>query len=290
VKAVVTGSAGQLGRELVERLGADLVWSGDRDELDVTDAGAVAALVARYRPDVVYNATAYNRVDGAEQDGAAAFAVNAVAPHSLARAARESGALLVHFSTDYVFDGTAPRPYREDDAPHPLSVYGTSKLAGEILVATSGAEHLIVRTSGVLGRGGSEQKGGSFVERILARARAGKPLRVVTDQRFAPTLAGDLADAALALVRAEARGLYHVTNAGDCTWHELARAALDLAGLSVEVESTTLAELHLPARRPARSVLDCSRYLGLGLPPLRHWRAGLPEILQALPPAATPRI
>jgi dTDP-4-dehydrorhamnose reductase len=225
VRAILVGSAGQLGRELLALLYREVVWAGDRPEIDVTDGGAVAALVSRLRPDIVYNATAYNRVDAAESEPAAAFAVNASAAHFLARAAREAGALLVHYSTDYVFDGEASRPYREDDVPRPLGVYGASKLAGEHLVAAAAGEHLVVRTSGVLGRGGSEQKGGSFVERIVAEARAGRSLRVVADQVFAPTCAADLAVASIALVRAGARGLVHVTNAGSCSWHELAVAA-----------------------------------------------------------------
>ncbi len=237
------------------------------------------ALVARVKPDVVFNATAWNRVDAAETDVAAAYAVNAFAPRFLAQAAREAGALVVHYSTDYVFDGTATRPYREDDAPHPLGVYGASKLAGEHLVAAAGGEHLVVRTSGVLGRGGSEQKGGSFVGRIVAQARAGQPLRVVVDQVFAPTVASDLAAASIALVCAGARGLFHVTNTGSCSWHDLAVAALAGAGLDVPVEPILVAALELPARRPAYSVLDNSRYLDLGLPPLRSWREALPEVL-----------
>jgi dTDP-4-dehydrorhamnose reductase len=279
VRALVAGSAGQLGRELVARLGRELAWAGDRTELDVTDGAAVAALVSRVRPDVVFNATGYNRVDAAESEPAAAFAVNAVAPHFLARAAQDAGVLLVHYSTDYVFDGAASRPYREDDAPHPLGVYGASKLAGEHLVAAAGGEHVLVRTSGVLGRGGSEQKGGSFVERILAQARAGKPLRVVADQLFSPTSAADLASASIALVRAGVRGVVHVTNSGSCSWHELAEAALAACGLDVPVERVSSADLRLPARRPAYSVLDGSHYLGLGLPPLRPWREALRDCL-----------
>jgi dTDP-4-dehydrorhamnose reductase len=279
VKALVLGSAGQLGRELVRTLADEVAWKGDRAEIDVSDVAAAAALLARVRPDVVFNATAYNRVDAAEAEPLAAFAVNAVAPHHLARAAREAGALLVHFSTDYVFDGTSPRPYREDDPTRPLGAYGASKLAGEHLVAAAGGEHLVVRTSGLLGRGGSEQKGGSFVERIVARARAGVPLRVVADQVFAPTCAADLASAAIALVRARARGLFHVTNGGSCSWHELACAALAAAGIEAPVERVALGDLSLPARRPLRSVLSCERYVGLGLPPLRHWRDALPDCL-----------
>jgi dTDP-4-dehydrorhamnose reductase len=281
VRAIVLGSAGQLGRELVALLGDGLAWAGDRDEIDVTDPQATSALVAQVRPRVVYNATAWNRVDAAEAEPAAAFAVNAIAPFHLARACHGVGALLVHYSTDYVFDGTASRPYREDDTPGPLGVYGASKLAGEHLVAAVAGEHLLVRTSGVLGRGGSEQKGGSFVERIVRRARAGEPLRVVGDQVFAPTCASELARASLALVAAGVRGLFHVTNAGTCSWHDLACAALALAGIEAPIERITSPDLSLPARRPAYSVLSCGKYLGAGLPPLRHWRDALP---QCLPP------
>jgi len=281
MRALVAGSLGQLGRELVARLGPEVAWAGDLGEVDVTDGAAVAALVARVRPDVVWNATAWNKVDAAEKEPGPAFAVNAAAPHHLARAAREVGAAIVHFSTDYVFDGALDRPYTEEDAPRPLGVYGASKLAGEALVAASGADHLIVRTSGLLGRGGSEQKGGSFVDRIVARARAGEPLRVVADQVFAPTCAEDLARAAIALVRARARGLFHVANEGSCSWHELALAALAAAGVPAQVEPIALAELALPAPRPRRSVLGCARYRALGLPPLRHWRDALPDCLGA---------
>ncbi len=278
MRAIVLGSAGQLGRELVALLGDGLAWAGDRDEIDVTDGEATSTLVSQIRPKVVFNATAWNRVDAAEAEPAEAFAVNAFAPLLLARACRAVDALLVHYSTDYVFDGTAARPYREDDAPRPLSVYGASKLAGEHLVAAAG-EHLVIRTSGVLGRGGSEQKGGSFVGRIVSKARAGEALRVVCDQVFAPTCASELAAASIALVQARARRLFHVTNGGTCSWHDLACAALAVAGLDVPVERIASADLALPARRPAYSVLSCQKYLGAGFPPLRHWRDALAECL-----------
>ncbi|MCG6920274.1 MAG: dTDP-4-dehydrorhamnose reductase [Acidobacteria bacterium] len=277
MRALVVGSEGQLGRELVSVLADDVVWAGDRAEIDVTDAGAVASLVDGVSPDVIFNATAYNKVDQAEAEPEVALEVNALAPRWLALAARERGALLVHFSTDYVFDGRASRPYQEEDCPRPLGAYGVSKLTGEQLVMAAGGEHLVIRTSGVLGRGGSEQKGGSFADRILARAREGKPLRVVADQTFAPTCAVDLAVASVALVGTDARGLVHVTNAGSCSWHELATATLARAGIDVAVEAIGAAELALPARRPAYSVLDTSRYRALGLPALRPWREALAD-------------
>src|SRR5262249_3272843 len=162
-------------------------------------------------------------------DPAGAVAVNTVGPRILARAAAAAGALLVHVSTDYVFDGSASQPYVEDDPPRPLGVYGISKRAGEMMVEAAGASFLVVRTSGGSGPGGSRAKGGSFVDRILERGRAGGPLRVVDDQVFAPTYAPDLAHALLGLVERGARGLVHVTNEGSCTWHDLAVAALELA-------------------------------------------------------------
>jgi dTDP-4-dehydrorhamnose reductase len=283
VRALVVGALGQLGRELVSALAGDVAWAGDRDEIDVTDGAAVAELVRSVLPDVIFNATAYNKVDLAEAEPGVALEVNAVAPRHLALAAREQGALLVHFSTDYVFDGRANRPYREEDCPRPLGAYGVSKLTGEHMVVATGAEHLVIRTSGLLGRGGSEQKGGSFAERILTRARDGQPLRVVADQEFSPTCAPDLAGAALALAGAGARGLFHVTNAGSCSWHELAVAVLAHAGIDVSCEAIASAELAPAARRPAYSVLDNSRYLGLGLPPLRPWREALADCVDVRP-------
>lgn len=279
MRALVVGAEGQLGRALVARLGSDLAWAGGRCELDVTDAAAVERCLAEARPEVVFNAAAWNAVDLAETRFAEALLVNAAGPAHLARAARACGARLVHVSTDYVFDGTARRPYTEDDAPRPLCLYGVSKLAGEQAVAASGDEHLVVRTSAVLGVGASRAKGGSFVERILARARAGQPLRVVADQVFSPTYAPDLADALVALAQRGARGLLHVTNSGTCSWHALAVAALELAGVDVPVTEIRSAELGAPARRPPYSVLSGERLAALGLPPLRPWRAALPELL-----------
>jgi dTDP-4-dehydrorhamnose reductase len=279
LRALVTGAGGQLGRELVQRLGDRLAFAPTREQLDITDGEQVRVAVSRFRPDVVVNAAAYNRVDAAEKEPAAALAVNATGVLHLARAAAGAGAVFVHVSTDYVFDGALARPYTEEDAPRPLSVYGISKRAGEMMLDAVGAPALLVRTSGVFGPGGSRAKGGSFVDRILERARSGSSLRVVDDQVFAPTYAPDLAQALLALVEGGARGLVHVTSEGSCTWHELAVAALELAGLKVAVERIRTAELGAAARRPSYSVLSTVRFRGLGHAPLRPWRAALAEML-----------
>ncbi len=262
-------------------LGPELAWAGGRAELDVAREEEVQALVGRIRPDVVFNAAAYNQVDRAEAEPGLALEVNALGPLVLARAAREAGAVLVHFSSDYVFDGASTRPYREEDSARPLGAYGVSKLAGEHLVSAARGEHLVLRTSGVFGRGGSGQKGGSFVDRILAQARAGRPLRVVTDQVFSPTYAPDLARGVLELVRAGARGLVHLANSGSCSWHELAVESLAQAGLKATVEPIAAASLELPAARPAFSVLDVSRARSLGVAPLRSWKEALRDSIQA---------
>jgi dTDP-4-dehydrorhamnose reductase len=278
----VTGAAGQLGRALVGRLGGKVAWAGGRDEVNVADHASVARVLDRVRPDVVVNAAAYNNVDGAEADPAAALAVNAVGPAHLAVECRARRALLVHVSTDYVFDGAQREPYREDDCPRPLSAYGVSKLAGCHFVAAAGGEHVIVRTSGLFGAGGSRVKGGSFVERVLARARSGERLRVVADQIFSPTYAPDLAAALVSIVEWGGRGILHVTNSGSCSWHELAVAALEMAGVSAPVEAICAEELGAPARRPAYSVLDNGRAEALGLPRLRPWREALAEFVRSL--------
>ncbi len=279
MRALITGGGGQLGLALQALLGDRAAWIGGRGELDVRDSEAVFRVVHAVRPDVIFNAAAYNNVDGAETEVGEALAVNATGPALLARAARDVDALVVHVSTDYVFDGGQNRPYTEDDCPHPLSAYGVSKLAGEQMVRNSGAAHIVVRTSGLFGRGGSRIKGGSFVDRILARARGGQTLKVVADQVFSPTYAPDLAAALLALVDRGARGLYHVTNSGSCTWHALAVEAIKCAGLDAAVEEIRARDLLAPARRPPHSILSKERYESLGLPALRAWSDALKAYL-----------
>jgi dTDP-4-dehydrorhamnose reductase len=283
VRAFVAGAFGQLGRDLVSALGPDAVWSGGREALDITDAAAVDAALRQAEPDVIFNAAAYNKVDAAEAEPERALAVNAVGPSVLARAARDRGVLFVHFSTDYVFDGRATRPYREDDCPRPLGAYGASKLAGEHLVAAAGGASLILRTSAVFGRGGNRQKGGSFTERIIAKAQAGERLRVVSDQVFSPTYSADLAAAAIALARSGGRGLFHVSGGGSCSWHAFAVAALRAVGLDPPVEAIRASDLNLAAGRPAYSVLDNARLAQAGVAPLRPWPEALAASLAPAP-------
>jgi len=285
VRVVVLGAAGQLGRELVRVLPSAETIPLARADLDVGDTRAVAARLDALRPDVVVNAVADNRVDVAEQDPAAATAINATAVGAIARACAAANAFLVHVSTDYVFDGRAHRPYAEADAPAPLGAYARSKLEGERL-ARLAPRHAIVRVAGLYARGGSRGKGGSFVDRVLARARAGEVLRVVDDQVTAPTWARDVAGTLAALLPRWAAGtapggIFHLTNAGACSWYAFARAVLQEAGVAATVEPITSAALAAPAPRPAYSVLADTRLAALGIPPLRSWDAALRAYLAA---------
>ncbi|MCX7155318.1 MAG: dTDP-4-dehydrorhamnose reductase [Rhodocyclales bacterium] len=287
MKILLTGAAGQLGRELKRSLAClgELV-ACDRSQLDLAQPDALRTAVRAIAPTVVVNAAAYTQVDKAEAEPAVAEAINAVAPGILAEEARRLGALLIHYSTDYVFDGTKPTPYTEDDTPEPLAVYGRSKHAGEQAIAAAGGRHLIFRTSWVYGLHGA-----NFMKTMLRLGREWDelraPLRVVGDQVGAPTWTRHLADVtALIVARKEVPdGLYHLAAAGETSWHGYAEAifaAAQAAGLldkSPMVHRITSADYPLPAPRPANSRLDCScfrRDFGLALP---DWHTGLIDCL-----------
>jgi dTDP-4-dehydrorhamnose reductase len=279
---LLVGAEGQLGRALVAAASGSRLVALPRQALDVTDGAAVEDVIRRTGPAVVVNATAYNRVDDAERDPAAAFQVNAVAVHHLARSAARHGARLVHFSTDYVFGAVGTGPFTEEAGPAPLNAYGASKLAGEQLLRLADARHVVVRTAALYGTPGTGGKGGNFVDAVLAQARAGRPLRVVTDQVTSPTYAADLADGALRLVEVQPPGgVYHLVNEGACSWFEFAREILSLCGLEPDLAPTTSAAYGAPARRPANSALASCRLGVLGLPPLRPWREALRAYLGA---------
>jgi len=280
VRVAIVGATSQLGRALLPLLGDRVVWSGGRSELDISDREAVHSVIAQTRPEIIINLAAFNDVDGAERRIGEAFAVNASGPRHIVEASRREGALVVHVSTDYVFDGTKKRPYTEEDCPSPINAYGVSKLAGEQMVTSAGVPYILVRTSGLYGSGGNRMKGGSFVERILEKARAGRPLKVVADQIFSPTYAPDLAAAMVSLLEGKGRGCFHITNSGSCSWHGLAVATLRLAGLSPEVEESRSELEPGRARRPAYSVLSNARYLSMGFPILKPWNEALAEHLQ----------
>jgi dTDP-4-dehydrorhamnose reductase len=281
MRYAVLGANGQLGGDLCPRLRGQVLRL-TRTELDLSQPGAACEVLGRLRPDIVVNCAAYNFVDRAEDEPAAAFAVNAWGVRELALACRELGCVLVHFSTDFVFGLDAGRrtPYVETDAPGPVSVYGLSKLAGEYLVRALCPRHFVIRTCGLYGIRGSGGKGTNFVETMLRLARQGKPLRVVADQVCTPSYTADVAAATAALLGTECHGVYHLTNAGCCSWLGFAEAIFELEGIRPDLTPVTSAEYGARARRPAYSVLDRAAYGFLGLPLPRPWREALAAYLE----------
>jgi len=231
--------------------------------------------LGQIRPAVVLNCAAYTDVDGCESNMERAREVNSAAPGYVAESCKNIGALMVHYSTDFVFDGDQREPYRERDCTHPLSQYGQSKLDGEKAVAESACRHLIIRTSWLYGLHGR-----NFVESILRTAQRGEQLQVVIDQVGRPTYTVDLADATLRLLDADAEGIVHFANLGQCSWHEFACEIVRLAGLAINVGTLSSAELGRPAQRPAYSVLDVSRFQSLTNSTPRHWKDALSDYLQ----------
>ena len=297
MKVMVTGAGGMLGHTLVPRLEA-AGWQvtavrhpqdagpmpaphapGLQREtlpIDITDGPALAAAARETRPDWVVHLAAWTDVDSCESDADRAFLVNGLGARNAALAAVAVGAPVLSMSTDYVFAGATGTPRREYDPVAPLGVYGRSKLAGEQAVREVHPHHLLVRTSWLYGRGGR-----NFVDTILARARAGEPLKVVNDQCGAPTYAADLADGVLALVERGEFGTYHVTGSGDCTWHEFAVAACELAGVAANVAAISSSELNRPARRPAYSVLHNGLFDHVTGRRMPHWRDALQRYLNS---------
>jgi dTDP-4-dehydrorhamnose reductase len=248
----------------------------NRAECDLTSPHQVLKVMDRLRPRIFINTAAMTDVDGCERSPDQAYRINAVGPGHLAQAARELDCLLVHLSTDFVFDGALGRPYREDDPPAPLSVYGRSKWTGEEAVQEAGGDWLIVRTAWLYG---SRRRG--FVWRILDLAGEGRNLRVVDDQKGSPTYALDLARGLAALIQANARGLVHLVNSGEATWWELAVQTLKTAGLnSIEIQKIASRELDRPAARPAYSVLDTGRFHQLTGTVMRNWTEALTDALR----------
>ena len=275
---MVIGATGQLGSDLVRTFdqSGELVALSTRD-VDILDSARTRSMLETLRPTCVINTAAYNLVDRAEDDERSAFALNAEAVGTLAAICQAAGARLVHFSTDYVFDGAKRTPYLETDSPQPVSVYGESKLAGERLALERCERSVIFRVCGLFGLAGSLGKGkGNFVETMLRLAREGRPLRVVSDQVLCPSYTLDLARKVWKVLPKVAHPVYHLTNAGQVSWYEFARRALELAGVTADLTPVTAAEYSARARRPAYSVLAHAHLAALGEDDLRPWDAALP--------------
>ena len=280
---MVTGAAGQLGTDVVASLEAldRTIVALDRSGLDVADADAVRSVVGAHRPTAVINCAAYTAVDACETNVEEAHSINEHGVRNLARACADVGAHLVHVSTDYVFDGTADRPYREDDTTHPQSVYGRSKLAGERAAAEElGDGVTIVRTSWVCG-----EHGNNMVKLVRRLAATGEPMSFVDDQRGRPTFTADLAPALVTLADERHGGIFHLTNGGGVSWYEFVGEILEASGHPrslVRPISTADLDPPRPAARPANSELDNARWAALGHPPMRDHRRPLRELVARL--------
>ena len=277
MRILLTGATGQVGWELRKTL-APLgeVRAFNRFGLDLADTPVLVATVRSLQPQLIVNAAAYTAVDKAEIERDMAFAVNATAPRVLAEEARRIGALLVHYSTDYVFDGEKNEPYVEKDATRPINAYGASKLAGEQAIVASGCRHLILRTSWVYG-----PRGKNFYLTILRLAKERPELRVVDDQVGAPTSSLEIARASATLLEKGAQGLYHMTAAGETSWCGFARAILESAGIATPVAPIPTKDYPTPARRPLNSRLDCSKLRAEHGVSLAPWERALDEVTSA---------
>jgi len=267
VRVVIIGAGGQLGSDLAEALRerGDEVVPLTRKECDVTVPASLRGKLAEHQPEVILNCAVYHPVDDCEVHPDLSFAVNAIAVRDLGLAAREINAALVHFSSDYVFDGTLRRPYTEDDVARPASVFGVSKVAGEQLLRTVLPRHFIIRTSGLYGLAGSRVKRGNFVETMLRLGGENGRVRVVNDLRMAQTSTRNLAKQVLTLIRTEQYGTYHASDHGDYSWYEFAIKIFEYSAMEVEVTPVSWRDMPSIAPRPLYSVLANRRLLSLGL-------------------------
>ncbi len=278
MKVLVTGARGQLGTDMVYCLErnpvAYQVLGLGRENLDITNTQQVDSILEQEKPEVIIHTAAYTKVDQAETEQDIAYGINAIGTRKLVVGAEKIGAKFVYISTDYVYDGQSSVPYSEFDTTNPQGVYGKSKRAGEEFVLSLSSKFFIVRTSWVYGKYGA-----NFVKTMLKLGHGGKPIKVVDDQIGSPTYTVDLACFLQKIIETEFYGIYHVTNAGSCSWYAFAKAIFEEVGVKVELSPCTTADFPRPAPRPAYSVLD---HMGIrlnGFKDLRPWREALKEFL-----------
>ncbi|MBZ5570810.1 MAG: dTDP-4-dehydrorhamnose reductase [Acidobacteriia bacterium] len=282
MKVLLIGANGQLGTDLhkVFRAAGDTVVAVTHAQVDVCIPEQVEKVLAESKPEVVLNTAAYHKVEECEKKSDLAFHVNATAPMNLALACQRSNAVLVHFSTDYAFGGYSKNaPYEESDRPAPLNVYGTSKVAGENLIAFSTDRYFVIRVCGLYGVAGSSGKGGNFVETMLKKAAAGDAIRVVDDQVLTPTYTFDIAEAVRKLLLTGTFGLYHLTSEGQCSWYDFTRHIFECAGIQANLTPCKTTEFFSPVKRPAYSVLSKTKLRSLGVS-MPLWQDALPRYLR----------
>lgn len=285
MKVVVVGSNGQLGSDIVSVFTnrGDEVVALTHSDIELSDLGSVRNCLGWSNAEFVVNTAAMHQVERCEQEPEKAFAVNGIGARNLALVTRDMGAVLVHISTDYVFDGRKGEPYVEEDVPLPLNVYGASKLAGEWFVRTLNPRHFVLRTSALYGKHPCRAKGGrNFVELMLQLGRERGSVRVVDNERVSPTSTIDLARQIVALSECEEYGLYHATAEGSCSWYQFAKAIFVTAKLAAQVEVADPSEFAGKVPRPRYSVLENRRLKAAGLNVFQSWEAGLAQYLSAV--------
>lgn len=282
MRVAIIGANGQLGSDCERAFAGDghEVLPLTHADMDISHAAQVDEVMRRLRPDVVVNTAAMHNVEACEAAPLDAFAANAVGARNLASVARELDHVLVHVSTDYVFDGAKGAPYVESDLPRPLNVYGNSKVAGEHFVAATAPRHFVVRTSGLYGRSACRAKGGlNFVRLMLKLARERGEVKVVADEFVTPTYTLDLARQIVALAGTGAYGVVHATCQGECSWNEFAGAIFELAGVDVRLNAASSADFPAKVPRPTYSVLENRALQSAGIDVMPHWRESLTRYL-----------
>jgi dTDP-4-dehydrorhamnose reductase len=282
MNVVIVGGNGQLGCDLAQAFTAngDHVTALTHSEIEITHPASVERAIVPLQPQVIVNAAAMHHVESCERDPGKAFSVNALGPKGLALVASQLNAVLIHFSTDYVFDGTIATPYVEDDAPRPLNVYGITKLAGEHFVRCSMEKHFVVRTSALYGKNPCRAKGGlNFVELMLKLAKERPEIRVVANEVVSPTWTAELARQIVKLSRSDAYGLYHATAEGRCSWYDFAREIFSLTNSQVSLKVAGPNEFVAKTPRPGYSVLENRALKRLGLNLFSPWQEALRNYL-----------
>lgn len=275
MKVIITGSNGQLGKELTKQMyGKYELICTDRESLDILNFEKVEKFIIEKKPDVVINCAAHTAVDVCETDIDNAYKINALGPRNLAIACEKIGAKFVQVSTDYVFDGSGKRPYREDDITCPNSIYGTSKLMGEQFTKEFCSKYFIVRTAWLYG------DGNNFVKTMLKLSETHNELNVVNDQVGSPTSTVDLSRAIIELMSTEYYGTYHGTCEGECSWYDFAKKIFEIKNIDIKVNPVTSEEFKRPAPRPAYSVLDNFMFRLIKLNSFRNWEESLGEYLK----------
>ena len=279
MKIAIIGADGQLGSDLVKALKGEKVFPFYYPDFDITKPRQIKEILSRLDLDVVINTAAYHRVDECEDNPQKSFEVNSIAVRELALICREFEFTLVHFSTDYVFDGKKKTPYIENDTLNPLSVYAASKLAGEYFVRSILERYFLIRTCGLYGIAGCWGKGNNFVDTVLSLEKEGKPLKVINDQTVTPTSTVELAERIGELIQTRHYDLYHLTNEGQCTWFEFTKTIFSQIGKKPYLTPVDSETYGARARRPLYSVLENKSAKEIGLTDFSPWKKALKDYL-----------